>query len=103
MYSLIYVKDSDLTDEVSREVIKLQEEQIIQSMYDKWWKQKKDVDCSGGKTQTTNPLTMQNVGGIFLVLMIGTFFGLIVALGEFLWIARQNARKYKVRMFQSFK
>lgn len=94
-YGIGLPKDSDLTDEVSREVIKLQEEQIIQSMYDKWWKQKKDVDCSGGKTQTTNPLTMQNVGGIFLVLMIGTFFGLIVALGEFLWIARQNARKYK--------
>lgn len=96
-YGIGLPKDSDLTDEVSREVIKLQEEQIIQSMYDKWWKQKKDVDCSGGKTQTTNPLTMQNVGGIFLVLMIGTFCGLIVAFGEFLWIARQNARKYKSR------
>lgn len=78
------------------EILKLQEEQIIQSYYDKWWKQKKDVDCSGGTKQATNPLTMQNVGGIFLVLMIGTFVGLLVALGEFLWIARQNARTYNV-------
>nr|XP_022295209.1 glutamate receptor ionotropic, kainate 2-like [Crassostrea virginica] len=96
-YGIGLPKDSDLTDDVSREIIKLKEEQIIQSMYDKWWKQKKDVDCSGGKTQTTNPLTMQNVGGIFLVLIGGTFVGLLVAFGEFLWIARQNARKYKSR------
>ena len=99
---MLYSKDSDLTDDVSREIIKLKEEQIIQSMYDKWWKQKKDVDCSGGKTQTTNPLTMQNVGGIFLVLIGGTFVGLLVAFGEFLWIARQNARKYKVNQSPHF-
>lgn len=93
-YGIGLPKGSELTDDVSREIIKLQEEQKIQSMYDKWWKQKKAVDCSGGTTKTTNPLTMENVGGIFLVLIIGTFCGLIVALGEFLWIARQNARKY---------
>ena len=43
---------------------------------------------------------MENVGGVFVVLMGGVVAGFFVAMCEFIWKARKNARKDQVSQKQ---
>ena len=38
-----------------------------------------------------NELGLENIGGIFLVLIAGVILGILVAIAEFIWKSRQNA------------
>ena len=44
-----------------------------------------------------NALGVENVGGIFVVLMAGLALAVLVAICEFVWRSRRNAREDKVR------
>ena len=75
----------------------LQEDQMLQMLYDKWWKEyggagKCDtVDDKGRKD--ANALTIANVGGVFVVLIVGLLLSPFVAAFEFVWNARRRRRK----------
>ena len=83
--SVSCVADSPYRDLISNAILKLQEDQILQMMYNKWWKQKGaqacDVEDKGKKD--ANALAIANVGGVFVVLVIGLILSLFVALIEF--------------------
>ena len=70
----------------------LQEKGVIQMYYDKWWKNhghhlenacetKKTVD----QKAMANALGVGNIGGIFVVLLCGLAFAVMVAILEFCW------------------
>lgn len=78
-------------------ILELQENGRIQMLYNKWWKDTgtcvRDDDNKGSKA---NALGVQNVGGIFVVLMGGLTLAVIVAICEFVWKSRKNAREDRV-------
>lgn len=81
--------------------MRLQENQVIDELYTKWWKKEKGGDkCTeeeGSPAGKAAELGVDNVGGVFVVLMGGVIVGFFVSLCEFMWKARKNAKKDKVR------
>lgn len=91
--------DSPYRDKLSSAILHLQEEGAIQAMYDKWWKQKNiDKFCDNTKTPSTKALELRNVGGVFVLVLTGTFCGFVIALIEFVCNARKISRKGEVRL-----
>ncbi len=85
---------------ISEAILKLQEDQILQMLYNKWWKQKGTKNCEGESEKNkkdANALAIANVGGVFVVLVAGLVLGIIVAFLEFIWKAHKNADIDKVR------
>lgn len=72
-------------DKISLAILELQEKGEIQILYDKWWKSPKDV-CSQKKSKgknKANSLGVDNIGGVFVVLLCGLAFAVLVAILEF--------------------
>jgi hypothetical protein len=74
----------------------LQEKGVIQMYYDKWWKShgrwpnSVDGECARRKRSIerksmANALGVVNIGGVFVVLLVGLAFAVMVAIGEFCW------------------
>ncbi|XP_041354754.1 glutamate receptor ionotropic, kainate 2-like isoform X2 [Gigantopelta aegis] len=97
-YGIATPEDSQYRDLMSETILKLQEDQFIHEIHRKWWKEElgggKCVhDVSGGSTGKANDLGVDNVGGVFVVLIAGVGAGFIISLCEFIWKARKNAKK----------
>lgn len=43
------------------------------------------------KDSKANPLSVKNIGGVFVVLLIGLALAIVVAILEFCWNSRKNA------------
>ena len=76
---------------LSQAILQLQESGALLILKERWWKQKK----GGGKcmdekkgSSSVMPLKIDNVGGVFVVLLGGLTFSLFVAILEFMWKAR---------------
>ena len=65
-------------------------------LYNKWWKDTGTCVRDEDKGSKANALGVENVGGIFVVLMAGLALAIIVAICEFVWRSRKNAREDKV-------
>lgn len=80
--------------------MKLGEKGTLQSLKKRWWVEMGGGLCKKDDTESTNSgeLGMANVGGVFLVLMLGCGASLIIAIFEFLWNIREVAVREKVRI-----
>lgn len=94
---------SPLRDKLSLAILHLQEDGKVQELYDKWWKgtgkcmsERKAIESKA------NALDVNNVGGIFVVLLAGLALAIIVAFLEFIWKSKKNAREDRVRNWYSF-
>jgi hypothetical protein len=67
----------------------------MHTLYDKWWKEKSPGTCNK-ESKDANSLGVGNVGGVFVVLLIGMACSVLVAIFEFVWKARKNADEDKV-------
>lgn len=90
-----------LREALTEEILYLQETQVIDELYTKWWKKELDGGkCAEAETTPAGKaaeLGVENVGGVFVVLMGGVVGGFFISLCEFIWKARKNARRDKVR------
>lgn len=80
-------------DQISNAILKLQEDGSLQNLYSKWWKQNGALNCDvvdDKKKDSANELGLANVGGVFVVLVVGLCLSVIVAILEFIWKARQQ-------------
>lgn len=76
----------------------LQEKGVLQDLKKKWWEERGGGLCSKIEAEPTSSseLGLANVGGVFLVLLIGCCGSFIIAVFEFLWNVRKVAVKEKV-------
>ncbi|XP_076467225.1 glutamate receptor ionotropic, kainate 2-like [Babylonia areolata] len=88
--------NSPYRDKLSMAILELQENGKIQLMYKKWWKDSgtcvREDEVKGSKASA---LGVENVGGIFVVLMGGLALAILVAVCEFVWRSRKNAHEDK--------
>ncbi|KAK7479655.1 hypothetical protein BaRGS_00029121 [Batillaria attramentaria] len=93
-YGIGTPQNSPYRDKLSMAILELQENGRIQMLYNKWWKDTgtcvRDDDTKGSKAEA---LGVENVGGIFVVLMAGLALAVIVAVCEFVWKSRKNAKE----------
>lgn len=92
--NLVCAAGSLYRDLISDVILKLQEDQTLQMLYNRWWKEKDgaglcDVEEKGNR-KDANALAIGNVGGVFVVLFVGLVLSVIVAVAEFVWNARRR-------------
>ncbi|XP_073985740.1 glutamate receptor ionotropic, kainate 2 isoform X2 [Rhodnius prolixus] len=93
-YGIATPKGSPWRDKISLAILELQEKGVIQILYDKWWKNTGDV-CSRddkNKESKANALGVENIGGVFVVLLCGLALAILVAILEFCWNSKKNAQ-----------
>ena len=74
----------------------MQEMGDIQKFYNKWWKSGGTCIRDEKKDSKANALNVENVGGIFVVLVGGLILAVIVSIIEFIYYAKKNSSKIKV-------
>ncbi|XP_063698938.1 glutamate receptor ionotropic, kainate 2 [Culicoides brevitarsis] len=93
-YGIATSKGSLWRDKISLAILELQEKGTIQILYDKYWKNTGDV-CNRddkSKENKANALGVDNIGGVFVVLLCGLAFAILVAILEFCWNSKKNAQ-----------
>ncbi|CAH0390027.1 unnamed protein product, partial [Bemisia tabaci] len=93
-YGIATPKGSPWRDKISLAILELQEKGTIQIMYDKWWKNTGDVCNRDDKSKDSkaNALGVENIGGVFVVLLCGLALAILVAILEFCWNSKKNAQ-----------
>ncbi|XP_023247067.1 glutamate receptor ionotropic, kainate 2 [Copidosoma floridanum] len=97
-YGIATPKGSPWRDKISLAILELQEKGVIQILYDKWWKNTGDV-CNRdekSKESKANALGVENIGGVFVVLLCGLALAILVAILEFCWNSKKNVRSDRV-------
>ncbi|XP_067614580.1 glutamate receptor ionotropic, kainate 2-like [Eurosta solidaginis] len=92
-YGIATPKESPWRDKISLSILELQERGDIQMLYDKWWKSAGDtcIRTSVNKQTKANALGQDNIGGVFVVLLVGIGAAACVAMLEF-WYHTQIRR-----------
>ncbi|XP_060534775.1 glutamate receptor ionotropic, kainate 2 [Cylas formicarius] len=93
-YGIATPKGSPWRDKISLSILELQEKGVIQILYDKWWKNTGDVCTRDDKSKESkaNALGVENIGGVFVVLLCGLALAILVAILEFCWNSKKNAQ-----------
>lgn len=85
-------------------ILDLQEKGVIQLLYNKWWKNP-GVTCTRddkNKEGKANALGVDNIGGVFVVLLAGLAVAILTAFVEFFLRSRKTANKQRVCLDEQF-
>uniref|UniRef100_A0A1A9WRS3 Glutamate receptor ionotropic, kainate 2 n=1 Tax=Glossina brevipalpis TaxID=37001 RepID=A0A1A9WRS3_9MUSC len=93
-YGIATPKGSPWRDSMSLAILELQEKGIIQMLYDKWWKNTGDVCNRDDKSKESkaNALGVENIGGVFVVLLCGLALAVVVAILEFCYNSKKTVQ-----------
>ncbi|PSN45284.1 hypothetical protein C0J52_17537 [Blattella germanica] len=85
---------------ISGAVLKLQERGMLEELKARWWKVRDGISCSALEAESakadSNELGLDNVGGVFVVLIAGTLAAFLMAILELLWNCRKIAVEEKI-------
>lgn len=90
-YGIATPMGSPWRDKISLTILELQEKGEIQILYDKWWKNAGETCLRKDKNKQSkaNALGLDNIGGVFVVLICGLVIAVIMSIYEF----RQHSKK----------
>ncbi|XP_024084773.1 glutamate receptor ionotropic, kainate 2-like [Cimex lectularius] len=93
-YGIATPMGSPWRDRISLVILELQEKGEIQMLYDKWWKNPGDtcVRKDKSKESKANALGVDNIGGVFVVLLCGLAIAVVIAICEFCYNSKRNAQ-----------
>ncbi|XP_062609790.1 uncharacterized protein LOC134271606 [Saccostrea cucullata] len=87
-YGIALPKGSPYRHKISQEILYLMDNQIIKKFYNKWWKRMYiNQTCESEKKDNNNALKIENIGGVFVVLMGGVGIAMVIAVIEFIYYA----------------
>lgn len=91
-YGIATPKGSIWRDKISLAILELQEKGEIQMLYDKWWKNTEETCVRDEKQRDSkaNSLGVGNIGGVFVVLLCGLAFAVLVAIVEFCYKTKKD-------------
>ncbi|KAG7335800.1 hypothetical protein KOW79_000493 [Hemibagrus wyckioides] len=88
---------SPFRDEISLAVLQLQENNRLEILKRRWWE---GGQCPKEEDHRAKGLGMENIGGIFVVLICGLIIAVFVAVMEFVWSTRRSAETDEVSVCQ---
>uniref|UniRef100_A0A8C1CUQ4 Glutamate receptor n=1 Tax=Cyprinus carpio carpio TaxID=630221 RepID=A0A8C1CUQ4_CYPCA len=96
-YGVATPKGSQLRTPVNLAVLKLSESGILDKLKNKWWYDKGECGPkdSGSKDKSSQALSLSNVAGVFYILVGGLGLAMLVALIEFCYKSRNEAKRMK--------
>uniref|UniRef100_A0A672IID9 Glutamate receptor n=1 Tax=Salarias fasciatus TaxID=181472 RepID=A0A672IID9_SALFA len=98
-YGIATPKGSPLRNAVNLAVLKLNEQGLLDKLKNKWWYDKGECECGfkdSASKEKTSALSLSNVAGVFYILVGGLGLAMMVALVEFCYKSRAEAKKMKV-------
>ncbi|TNN45886.1 Glutamate receptor ionotropic, kainate 5 [Liparis tanakae] len=88
---------SPYRDEITLGILQLQESNRLEILKRHWWEGGR---CLKEEDHRAKGLGMENIGGIFVVLICGLIIAVFVAIMEFLWSTRRSAETDEVSVCQ---
>ncbi|XP_041091065.1 glutamate receptor ionotropic, kainate 5-like [Polyodon spathula] len=88
---------SPFRDEITLAILQLQENNRLDILKRKWWEGGK---CPKEEDHRAKGLGMENIGGIFVVLICGLIIAVFVAVMEFVWSTRRTAESDEISVCQ---
>nr|XP_058922411.1 glutamate receptor 2 isoform X1 [Kogia breviceps] len=80
-------------------VLKLSEQGVLDKLKNKWWYDKGECGAKdSGSKEKTSALSLSNVAGVFYILVGGLGLAMLVALIEFCYKSRAEAKRMKVTL-----
>uniref|UniRef100_A0AAR2LEI2 Glutamate receptor n=1 Tax=Pygocentrus nattereri TaxID=42514 RepID=A0AAR2LEI2_PYGNA len=97
-YGVATPKGSQLRNAVNLAVLKLNEQGLLDKLKNKWWYDKGECGSGGGdsKDKSSQALSLSNVAGVFYILVGGLGLAMLVALVEFCYKSRAEAKRMQV-------
>ncbi|KAB0399089.1 hypothetical protein E2I00_014230, partial [Balaenoptera physalus] len=91
------VSSSSAQTPVNLAVLKLSEQGVLDKLKNKWWYDKGECGAKdSGSKEKTSALSLSNVAGVFYILVGGLGLAMLVALIEFCYKSRAEAKRMKV-------
>ncbi|XP_034030302.1 glutamate receptor ionotropic, kainate 5 isoform X1 [Thalassophryne amazonica] len=84
---------SPFRDELTLAILQLQENNRLEILKRRWWE---GSQCPKEEDHRAKGLGMENIGGIFVVLICGLIIAVFVAIMEFVWSTRRSAETDEV-------
>uniref|UniRef100_A0A671W9F9 Glutamate receptor n=1 Tax=Sparus aurata TaxID=8175 RepID=A0A671W9F9_SPAAU len=84
---------SPFRDEITLAILQLQENNRLEILKRRWWE---GGQCPKEEDHRAKGLGMENIGGIFVVLICGLIIAVFVAIMEFVWSTRRSAETDEV-------
>ncbi|XP_029307668.1 glutamate receptor ionotropic, kainate 5 isoform X2 [Cottoperca gobio] len=88
---------SPFRDELTLAILQLQENNRLEILKRRWWE---GGQCPKEEDHRAKGLGMENIGGIFVVLICGLIIAVFVAIMEFVWSTRRSAETDEVSVCQ---
>ncbi|XP_049625551.1 glutamate receptor 2 isoform X4 [Suncus etruscus] len=89
---------------VNLAVLKLSEQGVLDKLKNKWWYDKGECGAKdSGSKEKTSALSLSNVAGVFYILVGGLGLAMLVALIEFCYKSRAEAKRMKMTLSDSLK
>ena len=82
-------------DVLTQGILQLTETAVIDKLREKWWPE--NQACDRTEDEDKDKLGLSNVGGVFVLLILGGSLSFSVSVLEFLWNVRKVAVREKVR------
>ncbi|XP_055373744.1 glutamate receptor ionotropic, kainate 2 [Condylostylus longicornis] len=92
-YGIATPMGSPWRDKISLAILELQEKGEIQMLYDKWWKNAGEtcIKQDKAKESKANALGVDNIGGVFVVLLCGIAIAVSIAICEFCYVTKKRS------------
>ncbi|XP_037548968.1 glutamate receptor ionotropic, kainate 5 [Nematolebias whitei] len=88
---------SPYRDEITLGILQMQESNRLEILKRRWWE---GGQCPKEEDHRAKGLGMENIGGIFVVLICGLIVAVFVAIMEFVWSTRRTAETGEVSVCQ---
>ncbi|KAI0212673.1 Glutamate receptor 4 [Lamellibrachia satsuma] len=102
-YGVATPLDSELREPISLAVLQLRESGYLQKLHKKWWYDKGECGQEVDTGSQQSALTLNNVAGIFYILIGGLGVALIFSIVEFFCKTRMEARRQKASFSASIR
>uniref|UniRef100_A0A6Q2XWS3 Glutamate receptor n=1 Tax=Esox lucius TaxID=8010 RepID=A0A6Q2XWS3_ESOLU len=104
-YGIATPKGSQLRNAVNLAVLKLNEQGLLDKLKNKWWYDKGECGSGGGdsKDKSSQALSLSNVAGVFYILVGGLGLAMLVALVEFCYKSRAEAKRMKLSFTEAMR
>uniref|UniRef100_A0A8C1WL00 Glutamate receptor n=1 Tax=Cyprinus carpio TaxID=7962 RepID=A0A8C1WL00_CYPCA len=104
-YGVATPKGSQLRSAVNLAVLKLNEQGLLDKLKNKWWYDKGECGSGGGgeKDSGSKALSLSNVAGVFYILVGGLGLAMLVALIEFCYKSRNEAKRMKLTFTEAMR
>ncbi|KAM8707037.1 hypothetical protein ACLKA7_011186 [Drosophila subpalustris] len=96
-YGIAMRKNWPYRDVLSQAILELQEQGVLTKMKTKWWKEKRGGGACSDSDDDSGALALEisNLGGVYLVMFVGAFFGIFVSLLEMLLGVKDRSSENK--------